>query len=83
VTESARSARATARTHALPFAGADLTGAYDQPKPRDPGLLAARAWRESREARIAAAKAARPVPTRALHGSRYQGGSSLPARSGR
>lgn len=73
-----------ARRHLLPFGGASLKGAFDPPaEPADPGVARALAWQRSRQARIDAARAARPVPTAALLGSRYSGGFVAPTRSAR
>ena len=73
------------RSHLLPFGGASMKqimkAAEVAPEPVDPALVAALEWRKSRDARIAAAKAARPVPTANLMGSRYSGGYSAAARS--
>lgn len=69
----------TDRTHLLPFGGANLRQIMRASRvpaaPVDPALLAALEWRTQRDARIAAAKAARPQPVGALLGSRYAGGS--------
>ena len=75
----------TDRKHLLPFGGANMRQIMQAsrvaPEPVDPALVAALEWRKSRDARIAAAKAARPQPVAALMGSRYSGGFSAAARS--
>ena len=69
----------TDRTHLLPFGGADMRRIMRASRvpaaPVDPALVAALEWRKTRDARIAAATAARPQPVGALLGSRYAGGS--------
>ena len=68
----------TDRKHLLPFGGASMRqimrASQVAPAPVDPALVAALEWRKQRDARIAAAKAARPQPVGSLVGSRYSGG---------
>lgn len=74
----------TNRKHLLPFGGANTKGMYaprvERVETLEDALTRSARVRAERDARIAAAKAARPVPTGAMVGSRYSGGFSASAR---
>lgn len=74
----------TDRKHLLPFGGANTRTVKWAPAERvetlEDAITRSARVRAERDARIAAAKAARPVPAASLMGSRYSGGFSASAR---